>query len=262
MTRKIITLLTDFGLQDIYVGVLKGVISQINPDVSIIDITHQIPPQDLYSASYCLGSAFPYFPPDTIYIGVVDPGVGSNRKAIAIQSPEGSYFIGPDNGIFTSVINHFPQITVRELTNSRYWLGEKPSATFHGRDIFAPVAAYLAKGIAFSDLGELIPQESLIKLPLTSYRVTSEGIRGVIQYMDNFGNIITNIPGNLVQGKSWRVKIANIIIQPQVTYSKQSQGKLLAVVSSDGWIEIAVNGGNAQQKLGLNLGDEILVEFR
>jgi hypothetical protein len=259
---KIIALLTDFGLADAYVGVLKGVISQINPHIPIIDITHQIQPQNLFNASFCLVSAFPYFPTDTIYIAIVDPGVGSQRKAICLGCPNGSYLVGPDNGIFTGILNQIEGIEARELNNQNYWRNREPSGTFQGRDIFAPVGGHLASGADFTKLGNPIPLESLVKLPLVPYQLTSEGVDGAIQHIDHFGNLISNIPATLVAGKSWSVEAYKITIKSHSTYSDQNQGELLALISSDGWIEIAVNGGSAAKTLEFNLGDSILVKMR
>jgi S-adenosylmethionine hydrolase len=256
---KIIALITDFGIEDIYVGVMKGVISQINPQATIIDITHHIPPQNLYNANYSLVSAISYFPSDTIYVVVVDPGVGSKRKAIALHSPNNPYFIGPDNGLFTGILNQFPNIEARELTNQAYCRHGIVSKTFHGRDIFSPVAAHLASGVMFEHLGDLISLESLIRLPLPPYQVTPEGIIGIVQHIDHFGNIITTIPSDLVREKSWLVVMGEIQIPSQTNYSEVKEGELLSLISSDGWVEIAVNRGNAAERLQLKLGDSILI---
>lgn len=258
---KLIALITDFGLQDIYVGVIKGVIASINPHIPIRDITHQIPPQNLHSASFCLASAFPYFPQETIYVAVVDPGVGSQRRAIALSNNQGAYFIGPDNGIFTGILDLIPGIEARELSNYTYWRNHTPSVTFHGRDIFTPVAAHLGKGVPFDCVGPKISLESLIRLPLKPYQLTPDGVVGVVQYIDHFGNLITNIPAEVVKNKSWSVVISNTIITPSSTYSEQSKGELLALISSNDWVEIALNGGSAAQRLQLNQGDSIYVKF-
>ncbi|ELR99960.1 S-adenosyl-l-methionine hydroxide adenosyltransferase family protein [Gloeocapsa sp. PCC 73106] len=259
---KLIALITDFGLQDIYVGVIKGVIASINSHIPILDITHHIPPQDLISASFCLKSAYPYFPSETIYLAVVDPGVGSTRKAIALRAEHETYFIGPDNGLFTGILDLIPILEARELTNRVYWRSPEPSLTFHGRDIFASVAAHLASGVPFETLGEKIPLPSLVRLPLAPYQLTADGVVGVIQYIDYFGNLITNIPASLVSNKSWSVSLFNTTIAQSSTYSEQPQGELLALISSNGWVEIAINGGSAAQKLQLNLGDSIYVKFK
>jgi S-adenosylmethionine hydrolase len=145
--NTIITLLTDFGESDVYVGVMKGVIAQINPGLTVVDLTHQIPPQNIAAARFSLMNAFPYFPKETVHIAVVDPGVGSERRGIALQLDAG-FLVGPDNGLFTGVLNQNPVIVAVELTNPQYWRTPTPSNTFHGRDIFAAAGAHLASGIA------------------------------------------------------------------------------------------------------------------
>ncbi|MFB2835697.1 S-adenosyl-l-methionine hydroxide adenosyltransferase family protein [Floridanema evergladense] len=256
--QRIVTLLTDFGLSDIYVGVMKGVIAGINSTLKVIDLTHEIPPQNLIAARFCLMNAVSYFPQDTVHIAVVDPGVGSNRKGIAIKFADG-FLVGPDNGLFSGILSQSPVISAVELTNSNYWRTNSPSTTFHGRDIFAAVGAHLASGVSFEDLGRVIDPESLVKLPMAECREKEGILEGCIQYIDRFGNLITNIPGNLVIGNSWTVEIAQVNIPGKRTYSDIPIGSLIALVGSHGWVEIAVNHGNAQLKLQLNYGDKIKV---
>ncbi|MFB2936634.1 S-adenosyl-l-methionine hydroxide adenosyltransferase family protein [Aerosakkonemataceae cyanobacterium BLCC-F154] len=253
--QKIVTLLTDFGLSDVYVGVMKGVIADINPTLKVIDLTHEIPPQNLIAARFCLMNAVPYFSQETVHIAVVDPGVGSNRRGVAIKF-EGGFLVGPDNGLFSGIIG---QIAAVELTNSRYWRTDSPSTTFHGRDIFAAVGAHLASGVDLEELGIVINPESLIKLPVVECREKEGIVEGCIQYIDRFGNLITNIPGNLVINKTWTVEIAGRNIPSKITYSDIPIGSLIALIGSHGWVEIAVNNGNAQSKLQLNYGDPVKV---
>lgn len=256
--QRIITLLTDFGLSDVYVGVMKGVIAQINPTLKVIDLTHEIGPQNLAAARFCLMNAVPYFPKETVHIAVVDPGVGSNRRAVAIEFA-GGFLVGPDNGLFSGILSQNSAISVIELTNYNYWRTSSPSTTFHGRDIFAAVGAHLASGVSLEELGTVINPESLVKLPIAECREKDGIVEGCIQYIDRFGNLITNIPGNLVINKSWTVEIAEVNIQGKKTYSESPIGSLIALVGSHGWVEIAVNNGNAQSKLQLNYGNEIKV---
>ncbi len=293
-----VTLLTDFGLQDVYVGVIKGVIAQINPELQVIDLTHHIPPQNIAAGRFCLMDAAPYFPAGTVHLAVVDPGVGTSRRAIALQLPQG-YFVGPDNGLFSGVIRLADtepdaEIIAVELTNSNYWRSPQPSATFHGRDIFAPVAAHLACGIPLEDFGNLINPETLVELNLPDCTVTEGKIDGYIQYIDQFGNLITNIPAKVVEDKTWfvvindledhRVKakskvgkkkkkgkkdksntnsqthaIVSRIISGGQTYGDVQLGHLIALVGSHGWIEIAANHANAQTQLQLNWGSAVQV---
>jgi len=271
---KIITLLTDFGLDDVYVGVMKGAILGINRNLQVIDITHNIPPQNIAAARFCLLNSYSYFPTDTVHIAVVDPGVGSCRRCIAIKSTKG-YFIGPDNGIFSGIIPLINPSMVVELNNSKYWRIPNPSKTFHGRDIFAPVGAYLATGVNFEELGTQIDLnndvppyppfergEDLVTLPLKSYQKKDNEITGFIQYIDYFGNIITNIPDNIINEKNWVIKINDFIIPKANTYNDVKIGELVSLIGSHGWLEIALNCGKAAEKLSLKLGDSILLTIK
>ncbi|MBZ8181019.1 SAM hydrolase/SAM-dependent halogenase family protein [Oscillatoria salina] len=251
--NKIIALLSDFGLQDVYVGVMKGVIARINPQLQVVDLTHQLPPQNIAAARFCLLDAYRYFPVGTVYVAVVDPGVGSQRRAVAVEFAEG-YLVAPDNGLLCGVLAESPAITAVELTNSQYWLSSQPSSTFHGRDIFAPVGAYLGSGVSIAKLGEKINPSTLVQWENPPYQPTEAGFAGYIQYVDVFGNLITNIPGEMVAGKSWSVAIADLIILGSQTYSDTEVGSIVALVGSHGWVEIAVNGGSAKSKLQLDWG--------
>src|SRR5919199_774841 len=241
---RIITLLTDFGWSDVYVGVMKGVIAQINPALTVVDLTHQIPPQNILAARFALMNAFPYFPKETVHIAVVDPGVGSQRRGIALQLDTG-FLVGPDNGLFSGVLNQNPVLTAVELTNSQYWRTPTPSHTFHGRDIFAAAGAHLASGIAIEQLGEVIDPKTLVQLKIPEPTLTDTSIEGCIQSIDHFGNLITNIPAADVRGKTWSIAVGDRIILGSQTYSDRQLGELVALISSDGWVEIAVNGGSA-----------------
>ncbi|NMG19045.1 SAM hydrolase/SAM-dependent halogenase family protein [Brasilonema bromeliae] len=265
-----ITMLSDFGDRDIYVGVMKGVISQINPELRVIDLTHQIPPQNIAAARFCLMNAYPYFPDGTVHLAVVDPGVGGRRRAIAVEFANG-FLVGPDNGIFSGLLSQNPANAVVELTNPDYWRTPQPSRTFHGRDIFAPVAAHLASGVPLTELGNLIHRAALVQLDIVECILTETGIVGSIQYIDHFGNLVTNIPGSYVQGKTWCVKAGGLTMRGCETYGDVEVGdaiahtgdslRAIALVESHGWIEIAINSGNAQSQLHLQLGDTIEVAF-
>jgi S-adenosylmethionine hydrolase len=254
----LITLLTDFGLQDTYVGVMKGVIAQIAPTAQVIDLTHEIPPHNIAAASFNLMTAYPYFPTGTVHVVVVDPGVGGGRRAIALQLPD-SFLVGPDNGVFMGLLGQYPILTAVELTNSHYWRTANPSHTFHGRDIFAAVGAHLARGVALEDLGEAIDPGSVVQLPRQEWSRKDATIVGCIQYVDHFGNLVTNIPAEAVQGKKWAVRLGRTTVPGLRAYAEGKIGTLLALVGSHGWIEIAVNSGNAWSKLRLNWGDPVQV---
>ena len=255
---NLITLLTDFGHQDVYVGVMKGVIAQINPDLRVTDLTHEIPPQDLAAARFNLLTAYAYFPAGTVHIVVVDPGVGTSRRAIAVQFSNG-FLVGPDNGVFGGVLQQQEAIAAVELTNPEFWATSTPSVTFHGRDIFAPVGAYLASGVALVDLGEVIDPQTLVKLDIPSYTQTEFGVTGAIQYIDHFGNLITTIPGEWVQESAWSVQVGQVTIAGSRTYGDRPVGTLTALVGSHSWVEIAINGGSAKQSLQVQVGDPIQV---
>ncbi|WP_413160162.1 S-adenosyl-l-methionine hydroxide adenosyltransferase family protein [Capilliphycus salinus ALCB114379] len=212
----IVTLLTDFGLSDVYVGVIKAVIAQINPELRVIDLTHNIPPQNIAAGRFCLMNAVPYFPPKTVHIAVVDPGVGSQRRAIAVDLPTG-YLIGPDNGVLGGAMGAMlaqcqtpDEFNVIELSNPDYWRTPIPSTTFHGRDIFAAAGAYLASGVPFRELGHPVDPATLTDVILSESSFTEEGIEGCIQHIDHFGNLITNIPGHFIEEKTWFVAIGGL----------------------------------------------------
>jgi len=262
-THRLLTLLTDFGDRDVYVAVMKGVIAQIAPMLSVIDLTHEIPPQNIAAARFNLMTAYPYFPIGTVHVAVVDPGVGSSRRAIALQL-QGGYLVGPDNGLFGGVLSQHPLVAAVELTHSNYWRTAAPSPTFQGRDIFAAVGAHLATGVSLEQLGQAIDPNSLVQLSLPAFTRVKNQISGCIQAIDRFGNLITNIPGQEVQGQSWSVTVNQASPDPetipgQQTYADQNTGDLVALVGSHGWIEIAVNHGSAQSRLQLTEGSTIHV---
>ncbi|UBF24637.1 S-adenosyl-l-methionine hydroxide adenosyltransferase family protein [Kovacikia minuta CCNUW1] len=267
--RRILTLLSDFGLSDVYVGVMKGVIFAVNADLSLVDLTHQIPPQNIAVARFALMTAFPYFAEGTVHVAVVDPGVGGTRRAIALAvgadsaNPAG-FLVGPDNGLLSGVFCHYPVISAVELTNQRYWRTPEPSRTFHGRDIFATVGAHLASGVPLHALGQAIAPETLIQLELPALQVEAfdaitTRITGCIQASDHFGNLMTNIPASQVLNRNWVVVTNGITIPASQTYSDRPSGELTALIGSHGWVEVAINGGSARAKLNLEWGDQIQV---
>lgn len=253
--NRILTLLSDFGLRDGYVGVMKGAIATINRGLTVVDLTHQIPAQNIAAARFCLMNAYLYFPQGTVHVAVVDPGVGSTRRAIAVEFTEG-FLVGPDNGLFSGVLSISPAIAAVELTNSYYWRTPTPTTTFHGRDIFAPVGAHLASGVPIKQLGREINLTALVRLDLPEFTPTQTGLLGCIQYIDTFGNLITNIPGTYGQG-NWHMVAGGMTIAGVKTYSDLPNGRAIALIGSHNWIEIAINGGNAQTQLQLNWGDQV-----
>lgn len=255
---SIVTFLTDFGTQDTYVGMMKGVIFGICPTVTIVDLTHDIAPQDIVAGRFHLRCAYPYFPSNTVHLVVIDPGVGSDRRSIAFTTAN-SIFVGPDNGVLTG-IHDGPIIAAVELDRSQYWRTLSPSSTFHGRDIFASVAGHLSAGVAIETLGSAIEVSSLVCLP-ELLSVNSEGKQqGIVQSVDRFGNLITNLKLDLNSLECWNIHLPDHTLPIQKNYTESGIGKLVAIVGSHGFIEIAVNCGNAQERLGMRVGDRIKIE--
>lgn len=254
----LITLLTDFGLNDVYVGVMKGTIAQINSQIQTIDLTHQVPPQDIATARFHLMNAYPYFPSGTVHLAVVDPGVGGQRRSIAVQLKSG-FVVAPDNGLVSGILSE--AIVAVELNDPQYWRSPTPSATFHGRDIFAPIAAHLAIGVALRDLGSEIDLGSIVRLPIPDVIETETGLLGMIQAIDHFGNLVTNIPGERLWDGTWRIRINEANFSGKTTYADAAIGEIIGLVGSHGWVEIAMNRGNAQNYLKLGVGDTIGISF-
>jgi len=237
----IITLTTDFGLADYFVGCMKGVILSINPNVNIVDISHEIKPYDVTGCCYFLSSFYKYYPPNTINVVVVDPGVGSSRKPLLIKADD-YYFIGPDNGIFSSVLENADHAEIYHLTNSDFF-AKFVSSTFHGRDIFAPVSAYLSLNTHISKFGEKI--ENIKLLNNIKPKLSHSKIIGNIVYQDRFGNLITNINKDLTKNIE-RIVIGKVQIDKiSSSYNEVAKGELLALVGSSGFLEISANMGSA-----------------
>jgi len=247
----IVTLTTDFGLADGYVGTMKGVILSIAPGAHLVDVSHDIAPQHVRQAAYVLSRAAPYFPRGTVHLAVVDPGVGSARRPLLVQTSD-ACFVGPDNGLFTFALEQ-PSAQAYELDRREFW---RPgvSATFHGRDIFAPVAAHLANGRLPADLGT--PVADPLRLPeLIAVQVKPGHLRGHVIHIDRFGNLITSIPGAWVTEGGWVCDIAGRrIVGIQPTYAAAQPGTLLALISSNDTVEIAVRDGSAAALLGVQIG--------
>jgi S-adenosylmethionine hydrolase len=261
--NNIITLTTDFGTTDIFVGVMKGVILSINPEAKIIDISHNIEPQDVHVGAFLLSSAYRYFPTGTIHVGVIDPGVGSARRAIAVKT-ERYYFVVPDNGLLSYVLHQEKVRRVVNLTNPKYYLPQV-SDTFHGRDIFAPIAAHISCGIPMNSLGEQIAD--ITQIPISTPDTSEPEIIGHILYIDRFGNLITNISQEsfelVKKNRNFVIFVKDRKIQRLCrAYAESSVGELLGIFSSFGNLEIAINEGNAAETLGIKRGDSIKIRFQ
>lgn len=275
----IITLLTDFGDLDSYVSAMKGVMLTIAPNVQLVDISHQVRPQDVRHAAQILARVYHYFPPYTVHLVVVDPGVGSTRQPIALKTGSG-YFVAPDNGVLTYVQQREKSWTAIHLDKEEYWL-PTPSNTFHGRDIFSPAAAHLAKGISFEDLGT--PIQTPVELPLPPLIISESNVQGEVIHIDHFGNVITNIM-RLVWIDDQRLDLLPVNVEPPTpiqidrhesyvtcgwrtlkgfcrTYSEAEVGQPISLVGSNGELEIAINQGNAGDALALKIGDPVTLHF-
>jgi S-adenosylmethionine hydrolase len=242
----IITLTTDFGTGDHYAGVMKGVIAGINPAALVIDITHGIESYNIAEAAFKLYASYAYFPEGTVHVAVVDPGVGSARKAIAAEA--GGYrFVGPDNGIFSLIFDKCGVDGIVEVTNPAFML-PVVSSTFHGRDIFAPAAAHLSKGVALRDLGEA--RRSYERLDIPAPLEEGGVVTGKAVYADRFGNLVTNIPGSIITGTA-RVRVGDVTIgRVSVSYADGKEGEPLAIIGSSGFLEISLNKGSAIELFG------------
>lgn len=256
---SIISLTTDFGIRNGFVGVLKGVIYKIAPDVKIADISHMIAAQDIHEGAFALWRAYSFFPRNTVHVYVVDPGVGTKRRPLAARLGD-HYFVGPDNGLLTPIIEDAERENTKmefvELDNPKYFL-PKVSRTFHGRDIFAPVAAHLANGVSLSELGRAFNDP--VRLEMSHPEKTSRGFNAHVTVIDIFGNISTDLSASALQGRTdvlFRLRGAEVngVIE---SYGHRSAGDLVALVDSEDFIEIAVVNGSAAQKLGAQVGDVV-----
>lgn len=269
---RIITLTTDFGTSDVYVGVMKGVILNINPRAQIIDITHSVSPQDIHEASFTIRAAYRYFPKDTIHVVVVDPGVGSDRQPIVCYT-DSAFFVCANNGVLSRVLQDIETTdsnrTKSVVIENPVYLLPQVSNTFHGRDIFSPVAAHLSLGVELSEIGRAI--EDLVQFPAPTIQIIDDTLTGQIIKIDSFGNLITNISEDmlatfLLQSGSDDMSIEFEIIAGNTSltklnsfYAESDAGKPLAIIGSFGLLEIAINLGNAERMLGLKRDDKIIV---
>jgi len=259
--QPLITLTTDFGLDDIYAGVMKGVILSISPECAIVDITHSIAPQDIESVALALETAYRYFPAGAIHVAVIDPGVGGRRRSIVVVTNK-CLFVGPDNGIFSFAISGPGFTAAFELTEKKYFLAEI-SATFHGRDVFAPVAAYLARGVPPGKMGRLISDPVL--LPAAMPVLRGDLLEGRILHSDRFGNLITNIRRDMLEGfvreKRIHAECRNATItEIMPLYEAAQEGGLFCIVGSSNRLEVSLKNGNAAARLGAGRGDMIFLK--
>lgn len=259
----VLTLTTDFGLTNGFVGVMKGVIYGIAPEAKIVDISHLISPQNVLEGAYALGRAVPFFPPGSVHVGVIDPGVGTERRPIGAHLGD-QFFIAPDNGLLTALLVEAERkgevVEFIHLDHPEYWL-PKVSTTFHGRDIFAPCAAHLAAGVPFRELGA--PVTDPVRLEMTRPEKTGQGWLAHVTILDIFGNLTTDLPVESLEGRrDVLVRLHGHEIQGLVdSYGQREPGELVAVIDSEYNVEIAVVNGNAARTLGAQVGDVVEITF-
>ena len=253
----IIALLTDFGTKDYFIGAMKGSILTINPEAKIVDITHETEPQNIHSAGFTLANCFRDFPPKTIFIAIVDPGVGSNRRAILVET-ERYYFVTPDNGLASFILQDEKTFRVFELTNSRFFR-EPLSQTFHGRDIFAPVGAWLSKGVNPEEFGPKLTD--VVRLELTHPRIISDNeTEGEIIQIDHFGNLITNLKIEDLK-ENFVIEVNGYLVSKhQNYYSEVKPDEIFTIFGSAGFLEIVANQNSAENILQVTKGDKIIVK--
>ena len=253
---RIITLLTDYGTRDYYVASLKGVILRIAPQVSIVDVTHDIEPHDVAQGAFVLRQVWAWYPPDTIHVAVVDPGVGSQRR-ILLGRYGGQYVIAPDNGLITWLHRDFGPEALQVVQNRDYFLPEV-SSTFQGRDIIAPVAAHLANGVHPREFGPATDQVELLAT-LAPAEATATGWRGRVVYVDRYGNLVTNIAGE--RERPCAVLVGGALVGPlRATFADVETGRPVAYVGSAGFVEIAIREGNAAKQFGPT--DSLVIEIQ
>jgi S-adenosylmethionine hydrolase len=259
----LVTLITDFGTADGYAGAMKGVLLSLNRQLTVIDITHEVPPQDVAAGAFTALVACPYYPPGTVHVLVVDPGVGSERRILAAQIGVW-WFVAPDNGLLTHLMDRYQVATAYALTEPRFW---RPavSNTFHGRDIMAPVAAYLTLGSTADALGPRIDAAMLVRLPMAAPQAGPAGLRGSVIHVDRFGNLISNLPGAWLRqapaAATVRIEPPGCAVPLWRTYADVEPGQALALVGSTGLLEVAVRNGSAAAALHTGRGATIEVRW-
>jgi S-adenosylmethionine hydrolase len=252
----VVALLTDYGLQDPYAGLLKGVLLCVNPLARIVDLTHEVPPQDVREGSRVLSAAVPYFPTGTIFVAIVDPGVGTRRAILGVETDR-HFFLAPDNGLLGFLRRGARRIV--QVQESKYFR-TPVSQTFHGRDIFAPVAGHLSRGLDLAKFGPVT--RKMTSLDDGAPSLTADGaLRGEVVSIDRFGNLITNIPGDLLpDARRVRITVGRRVLRSlSRSYADVRKGNLLALVGSTGHLEISVNQGSARAAAGIRRGDRVLV---
>jgi S-adenosylmethionine hydrolase len=263
LANPIITLTTDYGTNDHLVGTMKGVILKINPDVTIVDITHNVTAYDLLDGALAIGSAYSYFPPKTIHVVVVDPGVGTDRKPLLVSAAS-QYFVAPDNGVLSVIYEREKEsLLVRHANVEHYYLSPL-SKTFHGRDVFAPVASWLSKGWQSGSMGDEITDYKKFAMPRP--KAADGGVKGVVMRIDSFGNLVTNfraedIPASAKNGSGLGLHVGMHAISRMVdTFANGKTGEAIAYIGSSGYVEIGVNKANAAKTLAIGRGAAVVLK--
>ena len=263
MARPIVTLTTDYGTNDHLVAVMKGVILSINPDVEVVDITHGVLPHDILDGALTIGQAYKYFPPKTIHVVVVDPGVGTQRRPLLVAGDQ-HYFVAPDNGVLSSVYDQTEALHVWNIISEHYFR-QPVSKTFHGRDIFAPVAAWLSKSWQTSAFGEAITD--YVRFSIPKPKTADNTVKGIVLRVDQFGNLITNlrvedVPALAAGDGKCKIRAGNGTVSKIVsTFAEGANGELLGLIGSSGYLELCVNKTSAARALGIGRGAEVVVEL-
>lgn len=254
----IVTLTTDFGLSDHYVGTMKGVVLSRCPDAVVVDISHEVPAFSIYAGAYTIDQAARYFPPGTVHVVVIDPGVGTDRKAVVVEAAR-QVFVAPDNGVLTMVLNRSEHSTVHEITNSELFV-HPVSNTFHGRDVFAPVGAALAAGRTLpADVGPAL-QELLVLPDVEPEQSDDRTWKGIVLSVDHFGNVITNFSASDLEDKNFELRIAEATIDQFFrSFGRAPEAELFAYAGSSGFIELGIKQGSAAE--ALSVGPEFPVEL-
>jgi S-adenosyl-L-methionine hydrolase (adenosine-forming) len=254
----VISLLTDFGTADYYVGAVKGAILSVNPEAVIADITHEIAPQDILAGAFMLLAAYKTFPAGTIHVAVVDPGVGSTRRPMIVSANE-QFFVGPDNGLLTYIYDREPSYQIFHVTAEKFFR-QDPSTTFHGRDIFAPVAAALSNGVKPREFGPTITDAVRLPDSLQPQKLKNGNIRARIIHIDRFGNCVTNITRDVVKAKATLVINRKTIREFRNFYGETSANTPFAIWGSAGFLELSIYGGSAAKLLRAKRGTAVLVQ--
>jgi S-adenosylmethionine hydrolase len=263
LSRPIITLTTDYGTSDHFAAVMKGVILSINPEVNVVDITHSVIAHDILDGALAIGQVYKYFPPKTVHVVVVDPGVGTERRPILVASDQ-HYFVAPDNGVLSSVFDQSESLHVWNIISEHYFR-QPVSKTFHGRDVFAPVAAWLTKSWQTSSFGE--PIEDFVRFAVPKAKAAGNTVKGMVLRADHFGNLVTNVtpkdvPALVAAENHLSIRVGNGKITKVVqTFAQGAAGEVLGLIGSSGYLEIFVNKGNAAKTLGAGRGAEVTVEL-